>query len=150
MRTEKRLEMEIPNTNLLFTAETYLQLRNLIETENKKKRTNPLSCLSSLPYGTRGWFPFAILSDAPAASVTEPVRGIVLSSDALAPGSSLKTGVSSSWILSRLSSDILDSAASFFNRPKEKNGTVILNPTYTSCYLSFHCLNQQHGLTSLQ
>lgn len=32
MRTEKRLEMEIPNTNLLFTAETYLQLRNLIET----------------------------------------------------------------------------------------------------------------------
>lgn len=27
--------MEIPNTNLLFTAETYLQLRNLTETGRK-------------------------------------------------------------------------------------------------------------------
>lgn len=64
-------------------------------------------------------------------SLLPPVRGSTASSVPLAPGSSLKTGLSSSssGILSRLSSEILDRACSFFRRPggrEEKHQHLVI------------------------
>lgn len=63
-------------------------------------------------------------SDVTGGSAADPVRGTVLSSLALAPGSSLNTGDSTSWILFRLSSEIRDKAPSFCNLPGE-NSVII-------------------------
>lgn len=77
----------------------------------------------TLPFG-RTVPPLARLVSSPLESrvlrsLLPPVSGNTASSVPLAPGSSLKTGLSSSssGILSRLSSEILERACSFFRRP---------------------------------
>lgn len=77
----------------------------------------------TLPFG-RTVPPFAWLLSSPLESrvfrsLLPPVRGSTASSVPFAPGSSLKTGLSSSssGILSKLSSEMRDRACSFFRRP---------------------------------
>lgn len=77
----------------------------------------------TLPFGRTvpplAWLVSSPLESRVLRSLLPPVRGSTASSVPLAPGSSLKTGLSSSssGILSRLSSEMRDRACSFFRRP---------------------------------
>lgn len=110
----------------------YLSNKSLTEQQKLQLWVDPPALPYTLPFG-RTVPPLARLVSSPlesrvVRSLLPPVRGSTASSVPLAPGSSLKTGLSSSssGILSRLSSEMRDRACSFFRRPGRKSDSVYL------------------------